>query len=98
MSLDGDAIVVRAAAASEAADVFLAVSERGLVSNVTRGENSGRTLHHGPILRELRLLGAAPLETRTKMTDKKKRYAVILQGQKSHRIYGSAALSTAPAH
>jgi hypothetical protein len=40
--------------------VFLAVTEAGLSTNVSRGENSGQTLTHPPVVRELRSVGAVP--------------------------------------
>jgi hypothetical protein len=43
----------------DAADVFLAITENGLSSNVTRGENSGARLNHRAVVRELRVLGQA---------------------------------------
>lgn len=39
------------------ADVFLAVSEDNLASNVTRGENAGVQMNHRAVVRELRVLG-----------------------------------------
>jgi hypothetical protein len=40
------------------ADVMLAISESGLRSNVTRGENAGRVLNHIAVVRRLSTLGA----------------------------------------
>ncbi len=39
------------------ADVMLAITEDGLSSNVTRGENAGATLAHQGVVRELRVIG-----------------------------------------
>jgi hypothetical protein len=44
----------------EAADVFLAVTESGLASDVARGENSGRRLSHVGVVRSLKALGGLP--------------------------------------
>ena len=41
-----------ARAGSEPAALYLALAESGLVSNVTRGENSGETLAHDHVVRE----------------------------------------------
>lgn len=40
-----------------AADVLLAITEDGLVTDVKNGENRGRTLQHSAVVRELRNLG-----------------------------------------
>ena len=42
----------------EEADVLLAVTEEGLSTAVTRGENRGSTLAHGPVVRSLSKIGA----------------------------------------
>src|SRR5258708_18506805 len=39
------------------ADVVLAVTEKDLVSNVLRGENSGRQLRHAPVVRSFGVIG-----------------------------------------
>jgi hypothetical protein len=44
---------------SETAEVWLAVTEKGLHSDVNRGENAGRDLHHAAVLRTLRKIGVA---------------------------------------
>jgi hypothetical protein len=43
-----------ALANSSALDLWIAISEKGLHSNVTEGENSGQALYHAPIVRQLR--------------------------------------------
>jgi hypothetical protein len=45
--------------ANDVAEVWLAVTEDGLTSSVSRGENSGRVLHHVATLRLLRKIGVA---------------------------------------
>lgn len=40
------------------ADIFLAIAESGLHSNVSAGENSGRELFHAPVLRRLVKIGS----------------------------------------
>lgn len=42
---------------SKSADVFLAITEDGLSSNVAHGENRGRTLRHAPVVRKLQKIG-----------------------------------------
>ena len=51
--------------AHENATVFLAVTEDNLASNVKRGENSGRTLEHTSVVRELTSLGMLTAEQKT---------------------------------
>ena len=41
------------------AKVLLAVTENGLSTQVGKGENGGRTLHHAAVVRQLRELGSA---------------------------------------
>ena len=43
-----------------AADVFLAVTEDGLVTQVRRGENGGRQLRHSAVVRSLTRVGTVP--------------------------------------
>jgi hypothetical protein len=44
--------------AAPAGELWVAVTEAGLESMVTRGENQGRTLKHAPVVRDFRQLGA----------------------------------------
>jgi hypothetical protein len=44
------------------ADVVVAVTEAGLTSNVTRGENHGRVLTHAAVVRSLTTVGEASME------------------------------------
>lgn len=43
----------------ETAEVFLAITETGLHSAVTAGENAGHELQHSPVLREMKVIGVA---------------------------------------
>jgi hypothetical protein len=93
---DKDAIVVRVPDASleEKAVVFLAIADRNLSTSVPRGENAGQTLKHGPVVRELRTIGAfsgTAVELRTTIP-RSARFAAFVQGGKTHRIFGAAAL------
>jgi hypothetical protein len=45
--------------AGDTAEVWLAITEAGLHSNVTRGENAGEDLHHASVVRVLRKMGVA---------------------------------------
>jgi hypothetical protein len=58
VSLDAEALSPRPANA----DLFVAVTEDGLASSVSRGENAGRKLEHVAVVRSLRSLGRIPLD------------------------------------
>ncbi len=47
----------------EALELYVAQVERGLATRVLAGENSGRTLPHGPVVRELQKLRDLPAST-----------------------------------
>jgi hypothetical protein len=91
-------------AAGDSAEVWLAVTESGLASEVGRGENAGRNLHHASLLRSLHRIGTADPQSDTafegtvslSLKSEWKRenlLAVILvQEKKSRRILGAAAL------
>ena len=90
---------------ARSAELWLAVTERGLSSNVLRGENEGRTLAHAAVLRSLSRVrsasldpsGSAELKTTVALTQNWKRenlrFVVFLQDPKSLRILGAAAAS-----
>jgi hypothetical protein len=61
LARSGATLTVEASAAEGAppSDVVLVWVERGLVSQVTRGENAGRRLAHAAVVRTLQVLGAA---------------------------------------
>ncbi len=92
---------------ARSADLWLAVTERGLSSNVLRGENEGRNLPHAPVLRSLTRVrtqhGDSSVTTEYKATiglDKSwkrenLRFVAFLQDRKSLRILGAIA-TTAP--
>jgi len=87
------------------AELWLAVTERGLSSNVLRGENEGRTLVHAAVLRSLSRVRSTALdpsvsaELKTTVTNSKTwkrenlRFVVFLQEPKSLHILGAAASS-----
>ena len=93
-----------ALSAPERADVLLAVTEDGLTSNVTRGENSGHRLPHTAVTRVLRALGEIPAATKSFDTTtvvkldahwqrQALRLVVFVQERTQRRILGAASLS-----
>jgi hypothetical protein len=90
-------------APGDAAEVWLAVSEGGLQSSVTAGENAGRHLTHAGVLRSLRKIGdiksdgsqsfEATPEVKLKPDWKRDNLQVVVfvQERKSRKILGSAA-------
>jgi hypothetical protein len=92
------------ASASKSAEVFLAITESHLHSDVRRGENAGRGLEHDGVVRKLTSLGKAnssgefsfDLQTGVKLSPDWKRenirVVVFVQDTHSRRIY--AATST----
>lgn len=80
-------------------DVLLAVTEDGLSSQVRGGENRGRRLEHGAVVRRLSLLGtvtngtftAAPTVSLDPSWQRGHLHAVVfVQARESHRIVGAA--------
>ena len=91
---------LEAAKLSGKADVLLAITESGLQNNVTRGENSGRTLPHSGVVRRLSLVGAASKAgfsaDRVIVLDQSwkrenLRAVVFVQERGSRRVIGAAA-------
>jgi hypothetical protein len=94
---------LRAAAVGDTTEVWLAVTESGLHSAVTRGENAGHDLDHASIVRLLRKIGNVDqkkdagfsrsldisLDSRWKRANL--RAVVFLQERKSRRVLGAAA-------
>lgn len=83
------------------AKVLLAVTEDGLSTQVGKGENGGRTLHHAAVARELRELGSldkSKFETSTNVSPHKDwnvaqlKVAVIVQDPASGKILGASAI------
>lgn len=84
------------------ANVFFAVTENALTSNVTRGENSGRTLTHTAVTRYLNNIGGVPQEGKTLSADvalgkdwKRENLSVVafIQEENSRRILAAAKIS-----
>jgi hypothetical protein len=90
----------------DVAEVILAITEDGLSSNVSRGENSGRKLAHTAVVREMRALGRVDPESKT--FDSKTsaviangwkrdnlRFVVFLQERAHRRALGAASIKLA---
>src|SRR5579872_3344792 len=92
----------------DTAEVWLAVTEDGLHSSVTRGENAGHVLNHAAVLRSLRKIGVAQAkgdntsfagDARVKLKSDWKRenlrVVVFVQEKKSRKILGAASTKVA---
>ena len=95
-------VTVRELPAGAGATVlWLALVESGLSTDVSRGENGGRTLRHSPIVRELRRIGpahvgdrfAAAIEPPIAWRRDHLRVVVFAQETSTARILGAATLS-----
>ena len=92
-------------AGTKAAEVELALTETGLSSQVGRGENSGRLLHHAAVVRTLRTLGTvgadgtftatAPLNLNAAWKTDNLRAVVLVQETGSHHVVGVGTLPLA---
>lgn len=88
-------------------DVWLAITETGLHSAVTRGENAGADLHHAAVVRSMRKIGEAKgggetsyageasLPLRSEWKRESLRAVVFVQEKKSRRILGAAEVRVA---
>jgi hypothetical protein len=86
------------------AQVWLAVTESGLHSNVKRGENAGEDLHHAAVVRSLRKVGDAKASQETAYSGEQEmrldsvwkqenvRVVAFVQDAKSRHILGAAAV------
>jgi hypothetical protein len=105
-SLDGGSLAVQAMIdelppdAKEPIEAWMLVTEDGLTSVVKRGENGGRTLHHDAAVRVVfgRDVAAAGIpafhvELRPEWRRDRLKAVVVLQGKRTHRIYGAATTS-----
>ncbi|MCI0489611.1 MAG: DUF1223 domain-containing protein [Blastocatellia bacterium] len=89
----------------DTAEVWLAVTENGLSSSVSRGENAGRKLAHSAVVRRLDSIGritsrgafsAEPtIEIARAWKRKDLRAVVFVQERESRRVLGGAALALA---
>ena len=82
---------------SDDADVLFAITENNLQTQVTRGENSGRYLHHSAVVRELNLVGHIVANDKTFVIERSinvspgwrtenLRVIAFVQERRSHRI------------
>lgn len=92
----------------DTAEVWLAVTEDGLHSSVTRGENAGHVLNHAAVLRSLHKIGVAQAkgdktsfaaDARVKFKSDWKRenlrVVVFVQEKKSRKILGAISTKVA---
>jgi hypothetical protein len=95
---------MRNAWSGDSSEVFLAITESGLSSNVSRGENAGRRLNHTAVVRKLVKLGEVDPQTRGFDSEKavtiEKQWkrgdvklVVFVQERASRRVLGAAAVS-----
>jgi len=93
-------VSIKAAGVTSPADVLLAITESGLLSNVSAGENQGRRLTHTAVVRSLRVVGKTrshePFEADVAAHPGKSwkldmlRAVVILQDRSKHKILGAS--------
>lgn len=95
-------------AAGDAPEVWLAITEAGLHSAVTRGENSGKELNHASVVRVLRKIGTADQRKDSSFSKnvavgldsgwkrQNLRAVVFVQERKSRQILGAAVARIEP--
>jgi len=95
-------------AAGDAPEVWLAITEAGLHSAVTRGENSGKELNHASVVRVLRKIGTADQKKDSSFSKnvavgldsgwkrQNLRAVVFVQERKSRQILGAAVARIEP--
>jgi len=88
----------------DAAEVWLAITETGLTSSVTRGENAGEELRHAAVVRSMRKIGEAKGDGETSFTGdfsvslhkewkrENLKAVLLVQEKKSRRILGAAEI------
>ena len=93
--------------ASHNAEVWLAVTETGLHSNVSRGENAGEDLHHAAVVRSLRKAGSTAANEEPSFSGEQNvrldpgwkrenlRFVVFVQEHKTRHILGAASVKIA---
>ena len=91
----------------DTAEVWLAITETGLHSAVTRGENAGEDLHHAAIVRSMRKIGEAKADGEISFAGdasvslqkewkrENLRAVLFVQEKKSRRILGAAEIHIA---
>ncbi len=95
------------ATAGDTVDLLLAVTESDLSSNVSRGENAGRTLNHRTVVRQLSLIGSAEAKQGVSFSaesavtlakgwkQENLRAVVFVQERKSRRVIGAGVVKLA---
>jgi hypothetical protein len=89
--------------AGDTAELMLAITESGLRSNVSRGENRGRKLTHTAVVRKLAGLGSLSGSTNSKTTVRLEKQwnrsglkvIVFVQERASRRVLGATSVSLA---
>jgi hypothetical protein len=107
LAIDADKLKVKIPVLPEHenATVFLAIAEDNLISSVKRGENSGKTLEHVSVVRELKSIGSVAAQDKSFATEavfqlqpgwKKEnlKLVVFVQGNQNRKIYGVNRIST----
>lgn len=99
---------VAGAASADTAEVWIGISEKGLHSSVSRGENAGHDLHHASVLRLLRKLGTADKNSTPSFTAQPElkldsswnhsnlRAIAFLQEKRSRHMLGAVSLVLTP--
>jgi hypothetical protein len=106
LSLDGEKLKIKISKLPEHenASVFLAIAEDNLVSSVKRGENSGKTLEHVSVVRELKSIGnlnaqensfetEAVFQAQPSWKKENLKFVVFVQGNTNRKIYGVNRIS-----
>jgi hypothetical protein len=106
LSVDGEKLKVKIfnLPEHENASVFLAIAEDNLATSVRRGENSGKTLEHVSVARELKSIGNLNAQDKSFETEttfqlqpnwKKEnlKFVVFVQGNTNRKIYGAKRIA-----
>jgi len=97
-------IKISDAPAHENATVYVAITEDNLTRNIGGGENSGKTLEHQSVVRELSSCGALGssqnafeieklVEIRQNWKSENINYVVFVQENESRKIFGAARIA-----
>ncbi len=83
--------------ANDQLDIVVAITENNLQSNVVRGENAGRKLRHGTVVRHLQVVGEAPMAEAKLIfapdwNRENLRVVAFLQERRNRRILGVTVL------